>query len=325
MKKNLYFPMTMIAVAVLSGCATSAPPQNPSLTAAHSSYDSARSNPQVTNLAALELKEAGDTLTKADDAFSKGQGTATVDHLAYIANQQVGIAQETAKRKTAELAVANAGAKRTEVRLEARTAEADVAKQEADVAKQEADAAKQEADAAKRQVATAKENAELQAADLAAADAELAAADAQAQRDQALIEQQERQLKELDAKKTERGMVITLGDVLFRTNKARLESGGMRNVQKLADFLKQYPQHKVLVEGFTDSTGSDSYNQELSDRRANAVRMALIDMGISSDRVTTRGYGEAFPVGGNDTAAGRQLNRRVEIIISDSKGNIAPR
>jgi len=332
MKKNLYFPMTLIAVAVLSGCATSAPPQNPSLTAAHSSYDSARSNPEVTNLAALELKEAGDTLTKADEAFSKGQGTATVDHLAYIANQQVGIAQETAKRKTAELAVVNAGAKRTEVRLEARTAEADAAKQKADMAKQEADVAKQEADAAKRQVTIAKEKAELQAADLAAADAELAAvdaelaaADAQAQRDQALIEQQEQQLKELNAQKTERGLVITLGDVLFNTNKAQLKSGGMHNVQKLAAFLNQYPQHKVLVEGHTDSTGSDSYNQELSDRRANAVRMALINMGISSDRVTTHGYGEAFPVGGNDTAAGRQSNRRVEIIISDSKGNIAPR
>jgi len=346
MKKNLYFPMTLIAVAVLSGCATSAPPQNPSLTAAHSSYDSARSNPQVTNLAALELKEAGDTLSKADDAFSKGQGTATVDHLAYIANQQVGIAQEVAKRKTAELAVVNAGAKRTEVRLEARTAEADAAKQEADMAKQkadmakqeadvakqeagaakqEADVAKQEADAAKRQVAIAQEKAELQAADLAAADAELADADAQAQRDQALIEQQERQLKELNAQKTERGLVITLGDVLFNTNKAQLKSGGMHNVQKLAAFLNQYPQHKVLVEGHTDSTGSDSYNLELSDRRANAVRAALIDKGVSSDRVATRGYGEAYPVAGNDTAAGRQLNRRVEIIISDSKGNIAPR
>ncbi|OGS97559.1 MAG: flagellar motor protein MotB [Gallionellales bacterium RBG_16_56_9] len=289
--------MTLIAVAVLSGCATSAPPLNPSLTAAHSSYDSARSNPEVTTLAALELKEAGDTLTKADEAFSKGQGTATVDHLAYIANQQVGIAQETAKRKTAELAVTNAGAKRTEVRLEARTAEAD---------------------AAKRQAAISQETVDQQAA-------ELAAASANAERDQALIAQQEAQLRELDAKKTARGMVITLGDVLFRTNKAQLESGGMRNVQKLADFLNRYPQHRVLVEGFTDSTGSDSYNQELSDRRANAVRMALINMGVSSDRVTTRGYGEAFPVGGNDTAAGRQSNRRVEIIISDSKGNIAPR
>lgn len=297
MKKNLFFPVALIAVAVLSGCATSAPPQNAALTEAHDRYNIAQANPQVTTLAALELKEAGDTLSKADEAFSKGQGTATVNHLSYLASQKVSIAQETAKQKTAELAVANAGAKRTEARLEARTAEADVAK---------------------RQAAISQETVDQQAA-------ELAAASANAEHDQALIAQQEMQLKELDAKKTARGMVITLGDVLFRTNKAQLESGGMRNVQKLADFLSRYPQHEILVEGFTDSTGSDSYNQELSDRRANAVRMALINMGISSDRVTTHGYGEAFPVGGNDTAAGRQSNRRVEIIISDSKGNIAPR
>jgi len=142
---------------------------------------------------------------------------------------------------------------------------------------------------------------------------------------QALIAQQEMQLKELKAKKTERGLVITLGDVLFSTNKAQLKSGGMRNVQKLADFLKQYPQRKVLVEGFTDSTGSDSLNQELSERRANAVRTALVDMGISSDRINTRGYGKALPIADNDTAASRQLNRRVEIVLSDENGNIAPR
>jgi len=297
MKKNRYFPMSLIAIAILSGCSSVSVPQNSSLTVAHSSYNSARSDSQVTNLAAVELKEAGDSLSKADNALSKGESADTVNHLAYIANQQVGVAQETAKRKAAELAVTNASAKRNEVRLEARTAEADAAKQ---------------------QVAIAQETVDQQAA-------ELAAASANAEHDQALIAQQEMQLKELNAKKTERGMVITLGDVLFRTNKAQLESGGMHNVQKLADFLKQYPQHKVLVEGYTDSTGSDSLNQELSDRRADAVRMALIDMGISSDRVTTRGYGKAFPVAGNDTSAGRQLNRRVEIILSDDKGNIAPR
>jgi outer membrane protein OmpA-like peptidoglycan-associated protein len=294
MQKNRYFPLTLIAVAILAGCAA---PKNSSLTEAHSSYDSARSNPQVTNLAALELKQAGDSLNKADDALSKRESTDTVNQLAYIAKQQVAIAQETAKRKTAELAVTNASAKRDQVRLEARTAEADAAKQ---------------------QVAIMQGTADQQTA-------ALAAAGANAERDQALIAQQEMQLKELNAKKTERGLVITLGDVLFSTNKAQLKSGGMRNVQKLADFLKQYPQHKVLVEGYTDSTGSNSLNQELSDRRANAVRAALIDMGISSDRVTTRGYGEAFPVAGNDTAASRQLNRRVEIILSDENGNIAPR
>jgi outer membrane protein OmpA-like peptidoglycan-associated protein len=296
MQKNKYFPMALIAIAVLSGC-TSTPPQNTQLTAAHSNYNDARSNPQVANLAALELKEAGDTLDKADTAMSKGQGSTAVDHLAYLANQKVGIANETAKLKTAELAVTNAGAKRNEVRLEARTTEANEAKQ---------------------RVAMITEVADQQSADLAAADAN-------AQRDRATIAQQEQQLKELNAKKTDRGMVITLGDVLFRTGKAQLESGGMHNVQKLADFLKQSPKTKVMIEGHTDSVGSESSNLVLSDRRASAVKMALTDKGISSDRISTHGYGEAYPIAGNHSAAERQLNRRVEVILSDANGNIAPR
>ena len=329
MQKKQYSFLVLIAVAILSGCGSTSAPQNAALTAAHGSYNSARANPDITNLAALELKEAGDTLGKADDAFSKDQGTDTVNHLSYMANQQVSIAQETARRKTAELAVTNASAERNRILLEARTAEADAAKRQAAIAQQTADANAQrdrasleaktaEADVARRQAAIAQQTADQQAA-------ALAAASAKAERDQALIAQQEMQLKELNARKTERGLVITLGDVLFNTNQAQLKSGGMRNVQKLADFLKQYPQYKVLVEGHTDSTGSDSHNQELSERRANAVRMALMDMGIGSDRVMTRGYGKAYPIAGNDTAAGRQLNRRVEIILSDDKGNIAPR
>lgn len=295
MQKNRYISMTLIAVAIVSGC--SSMPQNSSLTEAHSSYNSALTNPDVTNLAALELKAADDSLNKADYALSEGESDDTVDHLAYIAKQQVAIAQETAKRKTAEIAVNNAGAKRNQVRLDARTAEAD---------------------AAKRQAAISQETVDRQAAELAVAGANL-------ERDQALIAQQEILLKELNAKKTERGLVITLGDVLFRSNKAQLESGGIRNVQKLADFLNQYPQYKVLVEGYTDSRGSNDLNQELSDRRAYAVRTALVDAGISSDRVRTRGYGEEYPVASNSTAASRQLNRRVEIILSDENGNIAPR
>ena len=296
MKKNRYLPMTLIAVAILSGC-SSVPKKNTSLEEAHSSYNSARNNPQVTNLAPLELKEAGDTLDQADQALSKGQGDAQVNQLAYIASQQVAIAEETAKRKTAELAVTEASARRGEVRLEARTAEADAANQQAAIAQETA----------------------------AQQGAALAAAGASAERDQALIAQQEQQLKELNAKKTARGMVITLGDVLFSTNKAELASGGTRNVQKLADFLRQFMQRKVMIEGYTDSTGSSDYNQKLSVRRADAVRSALIDMGVSSDRINTRGYGEEFPVASNKTAAGRQQNRRVEIILSDDKGNIAPR
>jgi len=287
--------MTLIVVAIFSGCSSMS--QNSSLTDAHSIYNSARTDPQVTNLAADELHQAGESLSLADAALSKGESEASVNHLAYMAKQRVIIAQETARRKVAEQAVTNASATRDQVRLEARTAEAD---------------------AAKREVAIVQQTADQQAA-------ALAAARAKAERDQAIIAQQEMQLQELNAKKTERGMVITLGDVLFSTNEAQLDSGGMRNLQKLADFLKQYPQRKVLIEGYTDSIGSKSFNQELSERRANAVRTALIDMGISSDRVTTHSYGEAYPVANNDTPTSRQLNRRVEIILSDDNGNIIPR
>lgn len=302
MQKYQRLSIALITVAILSGCAT--PKENPALTNAHSSYDSARNNPQVTNLAALELKEASDSLARADAALSKGEKADTVSHLAYIASQKVRIAEEAANRKAAESAVANAAAERDRVRLEARTAEAGAARQEAEAAKQDA--------------AAMKETAEQQAA-------AMAAASAAAERDQALIAQQEKQLKELNAKKTERGLVITLGDVLFSTNRAQLNPGAMRNIQKLADFLNEYPQRKVLIEGHTDSTGSSSRNQELSEQRADAVRTALVDMGISADRITTRGYGEEFPVASNATASGRRSNRRVEIIVSDNEGNINPR
>jgi outer membrane protein OmpA-like peptidoglycan-associated protein len=294
MKRIQYFPATLLAIAILAGCATR---ENASLSEAHGNYDNARSNPQVTSLAALELKEAGDTLSKADNALSKGESTATVDHLAYLSKQQVAIAEETARRKSAELALANAGVKRDQVRLEARTAEADAAKQ---------------------QIAVMQKKADWQAEDLAAANAI-------AESDQALIISQEKQLKELNARKTERGMVITLGDVLFSSGKAQLASGGTRNVQKLADFLRQYPKRNALIEGYTDSTGAESFNQALSERRADAVRTALIDMGIAGDRIVTQGYGEEFPVASNGSAAGRQLNRRVEIILSDESGHITAR
>jgi outer membrane protein OmpA-like peptidoglycan-associated protein len=334
MQKNLYIPLTLIAIAVFSGCSG---PQNSSLVEAHSSYNRARTDPKVMNLAAVELLQAGESLNKADTAFNKGESDAEVNQLAYMAKMQVGIAQETAQRKTYELAVTDASAKRDQVRLEARTIEADAANQQVAIMQETADqqavaladgraeaerdqfllgARAAETDAAKKELAVLEQTAGQQAV-------ALAVASENAERDRALIAQQERQLKVLNAKKTERGLVMTLGDVLFGTDKAQLESGGMRKMQQLADFLKQYPQHKALVEGYTDSTGTDSLNQELSDRRANAVRTALIDMGISGNRVATRGYGEAFPIASNDTAASRQLNRRVEIILSN--GNIASR
>ena len=119
--------------------------------------------------------------------------------------------------------------------------------------------------------------------------------------------------------------MITFSDVLFNVDRAELSADGMRVAQKLADILNQDPQGIVMVEGFTDSTGTASHNLELSQRRAESVRNALIGMGISDQRIATRGYGQAYPVASNDSAGNRQLNRRVEIVLSQNGAPISNR
>jgi len=132
-------------------------------------------------------------------------------------------------------------------------------------------------------------------------------------------------LAELQAKQTEHGIVLTLQDVLFDVDRATLKPGAMSTINNLAAFMHDYPDRRVRIEGFTDSTGSDDYNQQLSENRAFAVKDALVQVGVESNRVDVQGYGEANPVASNDTTAGRQLNRRVEIVISDESGAIASR
>ncbi len=135
----------------------------------------------------------------------------------------------------------------------------------------------------------------------------------------------EAQLAALAAKKTERGMVITLGDVLFATDRYQLNAQGQSTIQKLSEFLQQHPQRSVLIEGFTDNTGDTRYNQRLSERRAGAVARSLSELGIARQRIETRGYGEAYPVASNATSTARQLNRRVEIVLSEDGARIKPR
>lgn len=152
---------------------------------------------------------------------------------------------------------------------------------------------------------------------------------ASAQRAEARLESREAQIRklqqDLQAKQTERGTLVTFGDVLFDYDRAELKPGGMRSVQKLADFLNENTERKVIVEGYTDSTGSAEYNQRLSERRADAVRMALVKMGVDPARVVTQGYGKEYPVANNGTSSGRAMNRRVEVTISDDNKPVAPR
>ena len=133
----------------------------------------------------------------------------------------------------------------------------------------------------------------------------------------------EEELAELRAKKTDRGMVLTLGDVLFDTGMATLKPGAYTTIDRLADVLKEAPDRKVMIEGHTDSVGTDEYNRQLSERRAAAVQTALLERGVSSNQITAVGKGETFPVASNDNAAGRQQNRRVEMVFTDNASQVA--
>jgi outer membrane protein OmpA-like peptidoglycan-associated protein len=134
-----------------------------------------------------------------------------------------------------------------------------------------------------------------------------------------------RRVNELEAERTERGLVLTLGDVLFDFNETTLKPGGLRAVNELAEFMKEYPERNVLIEGHTDSIGSDEYNLQLSERRAASVRESLLESGISRNRIQIAGYGKHYPVASNSSEAGRQQNRRVEVVISDREGTIIER
>ena len=152
---------------------------------------------------------------------------------------------------------------------------------------------------------------------------------ASAQRAEARLEARDAQIRKLQedmqAKQTERGTLVTFGDVLFDLDRAELKPSGMHSVQKLAEFLIDNPERKVIVEGYTDSTGSAEYNQRLSERRANSVRMALVKMGVDSQRIVSQGYGKEYPVASNSDSSGRAMNRRVEVTISDDSKPVAPR
>jgi len=310
MNKTQLAPIVLAVAALIAGC-SSTPKTTTQLEQARSDYMVAQANPNVATYAPLEMKQATQAMAQANVASNDRDSDDKINNLAYLAKQKIALTQEVTKRKMAEADVATAGKERDQLRLDARTNEANAAKLSAEKATLSAQQA--QSDAAKAQLAA-------QQSQLDAANAQRQTQDAQARNAQL-----EAQLAELAAKKTARGTVITLGDVLFGTDLSRLTADGMRSAQKLADVLQQNPQRNVLIEGFADSTGAADYNQGLSERRATAVRTALLDMGVARERIDMRGYGEAYPVAANDSASNRQLNRRVEIVLSDDNGKVMAR
>ena len=313
---------------------------------AKKAYAEAKANPNVEAYAPLQLQEAGKALQAAEQAKEMDD----ILQLGYLAEKKTQFAVTTADGKVAERNIDKLNVEKAEMIAKKRTLEAERARRETGKAMNEAERARRETgkalseteqarqetgkalsetEQARRETGKALSEAE-QARGAAAADAERAAIAtrqaeqaksateveaAKAVKAKAETDQLMKELSELKAQQTERGIVLTIGDVLFATGKANLSPGANKSVDKLAEFLKKSPNRNVLIEGHTDSVGKDDYNLALSRKRADSVKDNLVGDGIEAGRITTVGYGKKFPLASNDTKAGKAQNRRVEVVI----------
>ena len=297
--KNLILSAAL--AALLLACA-SAPQRNESVEEARTEVQKLSQQPLAQQAASTDIEAARSSLQQADTALQQRKSPDEVNHLAYLALRHAQAGQARVAAAAARQEVAQAEQERNRIVLQTRERETQRARGEAETAKSQAETAKSEAETAKSQAETAK-NA--------------------AQAVQSQLESARQQLQDLQAKQTERGMVVTLGDVLFDTGRATLKPGAERALERLAQFLKTNPGTRIIVEGHTDSVGSEAYNEELSQRRAQAVTEALRARGIPAEQYQAKGLGKAYPVASNETPAGRQQNRRVEIVFSDASGRFA--
>lgn len=292
LRRTLPLGSTLLAAGLLAACASYEPLN--SVENAREAVNRATLDPVVAQQAPLELKSATDTIARADRVWRDDRDAAEANHLAYLATQRAQIAINTARARQLDADTKQAGADAERLRL---TGEAERARQQA---------------AANAQAA---QSAQLQAM----------SAEQRAAQNAARVRALEAQLRDIEGQQTERGLLVTLGDVLFAFNKDELTAQAGPRLDKLAQFLRDFPDRKLLIEGYTDSVGSDSYNQGLSERRAMAVQAALVQRGVDASRITARGYGKGYPVADNGAAEGRAMNRRVEIVIADERGTLRGR
>lgn len=272
--------LTLALCASLVACAVN-PPSNPQLTQARGRLNTANQDSAVRQVAGDALRQANTAVLMAEKSQMDSESPERVAHLSYMANQHLTLTEATAEARTQQAVSSRAGAERERMRLAQRT---------------------DDADSAQRALAQSQAQGQQQQQALVRSDARLR--DVQAE------------LRALNAKPTERGEVLTLGDMLFATGNATLQPTGLRHLQGLADFLKRNPEQRAEIDGFTDNVGSAASNQVLSERRATSVREALIQMGVNGRQLSSRGHGEMDPQASNDDAAGRQINRRVEVLVT---------
>jgi len=303
--------------------------------------------------AASILSKAGQQLMHAEEIYRQKQNKAAVEAAAKEATETAEEARLMAvKQKAEDEAQAAAAAREAKARAdadaeakrradaEAAQAQAEQARAAAEQAKAEAERMKQEAQAAAQEAARQKDEAEKAKAEAVAQQqvlaaetnkARAAAAQSESLRQQAENEKQElraRLLQQLNSilatRDSARGLIANMSDVLFRSGSFELLPAARERLAKVSGIVLAYPSLHVAIEGHTDSVGSDQYNQDLSEHRAEAVRDYFVQQGISAGAVEARGFGKSEPIASNDTAEGRQQNRRVELVLSgDAIGNLS--
>ena len=288
---------------VAGGCASSAQQRaaRSQLERAQVAYQQAEADPNVRMYAQGRLADAQKTLREAEQAKHSDERL----HLSYLAEKKALLASVTGSTGKTEQNMEQLRRETSDVLLQKRDRELKVARAEFDTKAREAEQwrrlaeARAKDDEAKARAARPTDDAEAKA--LAAEQAKAAAL--------------ANELASLKAQHTDRGMVLTVGDVLFAPGRAEVGPGAQRSIDKLAEFLRAYPKRNVLIEGHTDNLGNEDFNVKLSQQRADAVRDLLIARDVSPQRIRTKGYGPKFPVVDNDSAAGRQQNRRVEVLV----------
>jgi outer membrane protein OmpA-like peptidoglycan-associated protein len=288
-----------ISLMLLGACATK-PATPEGAIYARQQLNKLQASAELAALAPVAIRQADAAVQNAEKPT---KDKALSDHLVFIADRKVNIAWAQAQDKHAQDQRKLLTDARDAARLDSRTREADLARSDAGMARNEAERARDEAEAAR--LAAGQDRLAAEQARNEANSANAKSADLQAQ------------IAALNAKTTERGLVVTLGDVLFDTAQSNLKASASGHLANLSAFLKSYPERGVIIEGHTDSVGDEDYNFGLSQRRANSVQGYLLSQGIAASRITTAGKGESLPVAGNDSASGRQQNRRVEVIITD--------
>ncbi len=302
----------LVVSSILAGCATT--PHSPAGAAeVRSKLTLLQSSSDLSTRAPVALKKAETAVLLAEQP----EGKKDLDlgpHRVYMADQAVEIAIAKAKTRYAEDQRAGLSEARGKARLDARTREADQARDAAELARSDADIAKVDADNARSEADMARDDAALIQSE---ADQNRVNADAAAEQAAVAAAELQRQIDTLKAEATERGLVLTLGDLLFAFDSSELKSGGTITLDRLVTFLNQYPERRVAIEGHTDNVGSNDYNQQLSQRRAESVSRYLQNKGIAIARLDAKGMGKDAPLVSNDSESGRQQNRRVELIIDN--------